>query len=60
MLHVLVTRVEQAGSAHCRNEKNTVAQPAAGPTEGYPSVGENAKKKLNTVIMEKTFHLGYV
>ena len=44
MLHVLVTRLEQAGSAHCRNEKNTVAQPAAGPTEGYPSVGENAKK----------------
>ena len=36
MLHVLL---EQAGSAHCRNEQTTVAQPAAGPTEGYPFVG---------------------
>ena len=30
--------LEQAGSAHFRNEQTTVAQPAAGPTERYPSV----------------------
>ena len=44
MLHVLV---ERAGSTYCRNEQTTVAQPASGPTEGYPSVGNNAKKKLD-------------
>ena len=35
MLHVLL---EQAGSAHCRNEQTTVAQPAARPSEENPSV----------------------
>ena len=39
--------VERAESTYCRNEQTTVAQPASGPTEGYPSVGKNAKKKLD-------------
>ena len=41
--------VERAGSAHCRNEQTTVAQPVAGPTEGYPSIGKN-KKTSNSII----------
>ena len=37
--------VEQAGSAHCRNEQTTVAHPAAWPRGGCPSVGKNATNK---------------
>ena len=40
MLHVLVT-------SRGTNEQTTVAQAAARPTEGYPSVGKNAKKISN-------------
>ena len=38
--------VEQAGSAYRKNEQTTVAQPAAGPKEGYPSTWGKMQKKL--------------
>ena len=41
--------VEGAGSAHCWNKQTTVAQPAAGLKEGYPSVGKNVFKKTKKV-----------
>ena len=40
---MLVTLVEQAGSAHCH-----VAQPVVRPTEGYPSVGKMQQKRFES------------
>ena len=45
MLHVRATSRVTGRIGHCRNEQTIVAQPAAGPTEGYPSVGKNNFKK---------------
>ena len=48
--HVLITSRGTGRMAHFRNEQTTVAQPAARPTEGYPSVGKNTKQNVSYVL----------